>query len=168
MVRIDLRPLKNGTHEFDWNPSPEVLDLDPAMFGDLALHVRLDIQPGSVYVRFDATGVARLICDRTLVPYDEPVSGRYAMLFVARDADEASDDAMDDVIELGPDEDEIDLTPFVRDTLLLALPQRRVAPGAEAAELPLSFGAPAEGEPEVDPRWEALRALRGSGASPDA
>lgn len=165
MVRIDLKPLKNGPHEFDWNPSPEVLDLDPAVFSDLALHVRLDVQPGSVYARCDVRGVARLVCDRTLVPYDEPVSGRYAMLFVPRGAEDAPEDATDDVIELDPEDDEIDLTSYVRDTLLLALPQRRVAPGAEAAELPTTFGAPPESDAEIDPRWEALRALRGPDAA---
>ncbi|MEZ4700543.1 MAG: DUF177 domain-containing protein [Rhodothermales bacterium] len=131
------------------------------MFRDISLHVRLDVQPDNVYVRITARGTARLICDRTVVPYDEAVSGDYAMLFVTRGAMDAQDDTMDDVVDLAPDEDEIDITEPVRDTLLLALPQRRVAPGADDEELPLQFGAPADPEENHDPRWDALRTLRG-------
>src|SRR5690606_37846589 len=67
----------------------------------------------------------------------------------------------DDVQPLLDDATALDLTDAVRDTLLLALPLRRVAPEAEDAEIPTSFGAPtdAEGNP-VDDRWEALRRLR--------
>ncbi|MDZ4699268.1 MAG: DUF177 domain-containing protein [Rhodothermales bacterium] len=159
MVRIDLKPLKSGPHEFDREPEPESLGLDPAVFSDIRLHVRLDVQPENVFVRLTASGVATLICDRTLVPYDEPVAGDFAMLYVLGSGTEPRDESLDDVIELAPEEEEIDLTEAVRDTLLLALPHRRVAPGADALELPLQYGAPADDE-VVDPRWDALRNLR--------
>ena len=159
MVRIDLKPLKNGPHEFDWEPDPESLGLDPADFRDIRLHVRLDVQPENVFVRLVVTGVATLVCDRTLVPYDEPEAGNFAVLYVSSSGAEPQDETLEDVIELAPDEEEIDLTEAVRDTLLLALPHRRVAPGADALELPLRFGAPAEDD-AMDPRWDALRRLR--------
>jgi uncharacterized protein len=159
MVRIDLKPLKNGPHEFDWEPEPESIGLDPAMFRDLRLHVRLDVQPDNVFVRLSTSGVATLVCDRTLVFYDEPVSGDYAMLYVTRSEAEPQDESVDDVIVLPPETEEIDLTEAIRDTLLLALPHRRVAPGADELELPLRFGAPADDD-AVDPRWDALRRLR--------
>ena len=62
---------------------------------------------------------------------------------------------------LAPSERLIDLADAVRDTLLLAVPARKVAPGAEDVEIPTVFGAPtaADGTP-IDPRWEALRALQ--------
>ncbi len=161
MVRIDLKPLKNGVHEFDWNPEPDELGLDEDVFYDLALHVRLDVQPDSIYARLSADGAARLICDRTLKPYEERISGAYAMLFITRGASEEDNDAgLDDVVVLPPGEDMLDLTEPVRDTYMLALPQRRVAPGADDQEIPMRFGAPAESETAVDPRWDALRTLR--------
>ena len=51
------------------------------------------------------------------------------------------------------------MTEAVRDTLVLAVPARKVAPGAEDLDLPTVFGAPAA-EAAIDPRWEALRSLR--------
>ena len=53
----------------------------------------------------------------------------------------------------------VDLTDAVRDTLLLALPARRVGPGAEDVEIQTVFGAP-DGELLGDYRWGALLALR--------
>jgi uncharacterized protein len=58
---------------------------------------------------------------------------------------------------------EIDLTDVVRDTLLLSIPQRRVAPGAEDEPITREFGATEEetdDEAPVDPRWEDLKELK--------
>ena len=67
----------------------------------------------------------------------------------------------DDAVPLEDDDAAIDLAGPVRDTLLLSLPARRVAPGAEDVDIPTAFGAETDddGRP-VDPRWDALRALR--------
>ena len=45
------------------------------------------------------------------------------------------------------------------DTVLLAVPARKVAPGAEDIEIPTAFGTPGA-EAAIDPRWEALRSLQ--------
>lgn len=150
---------------FDWDLEPEALDLDPEVFRSLHVSVRLDVQPDNVFVRLTANGVARLTCDRTLAPYDESVSGSHALLFVTRGSLDAIEDTTDDVVELGPDEEEIDLTSVIRDTFLLALPHRRIAPGAEALDLPMQYGAPAKDDDMVDPRWEALKKWRGGATS---
>jgi uncharacterized protein len=64
---------------------------------------------------------------------------------------------------LNPSDREIDLTDVVRDTLLLAIPQRRIAPGAEDEPIDQEFGASdddADEEAPVDPRWSALEELK--------
>ncbi|PSQ83474.1 MAG: hypothetical protein BRD44_04330, partial [Bacteroidetes bacterium QS_7_67_15] len=72
----------------------------------------------------------------------------------------------DEVRELHHHDREIEITDLVRDTLLLAVPQRQVAPGAEEEELQTAYGAPDEEEEAdeeknaIDPRWEKLRALK--------
>ena len=47
----------------------------------------------------------------------------------------------------------------MRDTLLLAIPIRKIAPGAEDTEIIQSFGVPVE-QNNIDPRWQALAALK--------
>lgn len=161
MLAVELTPLQDGLHTEVLRPAPEDLDLDPAAFSDIRLDLRLDVQPRRVFVTFTVSASATLECDRTLEPYQQPVSGDFAVLFVADEEAEGLAQAADDVLPLPLPGQPLDLTEPVRDTLLLALPARRIAPGAEDLDIPTQFGALTddEGNP-IDPRWEALRRLR--------
>ncbi|HLT47418.1 MAG TPA: DUF177 domain-containing protein [Rubricoccaceae bacterium] len=160
MLRIDIAALADGLHVQTLRVASEALGLDPAAFDEAVIDLRLDVAGRRVLAAFDVSSVATLECDRTLVEYRQPVRGSHAVLFVPPDQLPMGTDD-DDVQPLLDDATALDLTDAVRDTLLLALPLRRVAPEAEDAEIPTSFGAPtdAEGNP-VDDRWEALRRLR--------
>jgi uncharacterized protein len=139
------------------------LDLDPEVFSDIAVALRLDFGWDRVLVLLDAVATATLTCDRTLVSFDQPVQASYTVLFAAPDVASDEDGRFEDVRLLQPNDQYIDLTDPVRDTLLLALPVRRVAPGAEDVELPTRFGAPDKEDDAIDPRWAALRSLSKDG-----
>lgn len=158
MLRIDLTPLSDGVHQLTLTPSPNDIDLDPDLFDDLRVDVQINLAGPRALVALKTHAVATLECDRTLVLYEEPVEGRYQMLFAPPSVTGEADDASvnDDIRPWHPGEHEIDLTEAVRDTILLSLPTRRIAPGAEDAEIPTVFGD----DGGIDPRWEALRALR--------
>ena len=157
MLEVRLASLKPGRHTLTFHPSAEELLLDPAEFREVAVDVRLDYEPNQVYVELAARAMATLECDRTLVSFEQPVEGRYAMLFTATEGGEEAAD----VQPLPPDAEALDLSEAVRDTLVLALPARRVAPGAEEKPLQTQYGALLgdDGEP-IDPRWEALRKFK--------
>jgi len=160
MLRIDLSPLDEGLHEQTLSPAAGDLDLDPNIFSKIALDLRLDIAERRVLASFDVRGVATLQCDRTLVSYQQPVRGDHAVLFVP--PDQIALDSDDDTILPLPDpETEIDLTDAVRETVMLSVPLRSVAPEAEQKEIITSYGEQEmlDGVP-VDDRWEALRKLR--------
>ena len=161
MLPVDLTPLSNGSHELVLHPTPEDVGLDPDVFSDIEVQARLDYHNHDVryrrlLVRFDAAATARLECDRTLVPYQERVEGEHTTLF---SASIVADDG--EVMLLGPDDQSVDLAEHVRETLLLSLPMRRVAPEARNAPIDTTFGANTDddGTP-IDPRWDALRSLR--------
>ena len=158
MLRIDLAPLKEGLHQLRLETTPDALDLDPEVFSDIGVEAVVDYHNDQALVTLTATATARLECDRTLVLFDQPIEGTYAVLFVPpeRRRQEAAD--VEEVRVLESSDPVLDLTEAVRDTLLLAVPARKVAPGAEEADLPTRFGE--TGEPEPDPRWAALQALR--------
>lgn len=160
MVQIDLKALKAGVHEFDWVLSAESIDLDQELFDEIELYVRLDFSPARVFVEMQIDSVAHLVCDRTLVDFDHPVQGEYSILFSGPEMFEGVDAEDEDIRLLAPDVEVIDLTDTVRDTLLLSVPQRRIAPGAEEEDIPLQFGVPSTEEAEIDPRWEALKVLK--------
>lgn len=160
MLRLPIVGLTDGLHTQTLHPDAEALGLDPAVFGEVQVVVRLDVSGRRLLAAFDAEAEATLTCDRTLALYRQPVRGGHTLLFLP--PDQYPDDADEDEVRLLPsDATEIDLTDAVRDTLTLALPARRVSPEAEDAEIPTVFGAELDddGTP-IDDRWAALRALR--------
>lgn len=164
MLRVDLSPfdegLDEGSYEQTLSPSADDLGLDPEVFSTIVLDLRLDVAERRVLASFKVRAVATLECDRTLVSYQQSVRGDHAVLFVPPDQipTDSDDDAL---LPLADSDTEIDLTEPVRNTLILSLPLRHVAPEAEHAEITTSFGEQEmlDGAP-VDDRWDALRSLR--------
>lgn len=160
MFRIEISPLKPGVHEFALEPGAESLDLDPEKFRDIRLHARLDVHERQILVALDVSATVELECDRTLRLFDQQIAGTHHVLFAAPELIGADTEDYDEVQVLQPSDQEIDLTAALRDTLLLAIPQRKIAPGAEDMDIDTVFGAPEDEEESIDPRWEALRQLR--------
>ena len=155
MLRVRIASLPLGLHEETLRPTAADLDLDPEMFSEIEVDLRLDVGEQRVLARFTASATAHLECDRTLAPFDQHIEGKHAVLFTT----EAASEDDEGVVPFPADATDIDLTDPVRDTLVLAVPTRRVSPEAEAAEIPTAFGAPGDDEP-ADDRWAALQALR--------
>lgn len=162
MLGIDITPYKPGLHEVVLTPSAEDVGLDPDVFADLNVDVRLDQHEERTLVAFTARATATLECDRTAVEFEQPVEGTYAILFVLPEHFGGFDAAGEDDIRALPQAGApLDITDAVRDTLLLALPIRRVAPGAEDEPIPVTFGANLDEDGNaIDPRWDALKKLR--------
>lgn len=167
MLRIDITSFKSGVYHVELAPTAEDLELDPAEFEDIRVEARLDCHRDRILVSMAVRGVATLTCDRTLQEYQETLEGDYRVLFGPERMVGAESENFDEVRPLHPSDREIDVTDLVRDTLLLAVPHRKVAPGAEEKDIQLEFGPaePAEEEEaqEIDPRWEKLRELRENG-----
>lgn len=165
MFTIEVATLEPGLHQLTLEPSAEDLELDPEKFRDIQVDARLDVTERRILVLLDATAVATLECDRTLRLFDQEIGGTHHVIFAPPEFAEEGDDAYDDVRPLDAFDKDIDVTDVVRDTILLAIPQRCVAPGAEEEEIPTKFGAPDEEGDEIDPRWEALRKLKSGAGS---
>lgn len=162
MLRIDITPFKAGeVHEFELAPEPADVDLDPETFEEVRVEARLDVHRDRILVRLHVRATATLTCDRTLQSFQQPLEGSYSLLFGPPRMVGQEGDSYEEVRPLQPSDQEIDITDAVRDTLLLAIPQRRIAPGAEEEEITTQFGPSGDEEEEpIDPRWEALRDLR--------
>ena len=160
MLRIDLTALDDGVHHLTLEPTAADLDLEPEAFGDLRVEVQLDLFNGRAHVELQTYATATMTCDRTLVPFDQTVEGTHELLFVppaVAERMEADEEVDEEIRVLHPADRGIDVTDAVRDTILLSLPTRRIAPGAEDLDIETVFGDDPDG---IDPRWEALRTLR--------
>jgi len=161
MLTVDITSLSSGIHQLELSPSAEAAGLDPTTFEDVHVEAELQCHRDRILVTLLATATAELTCDRTLQLYEQPLEGHYSVLFGPPSMVGQEGEAFDEVRPFDPSDREIDLTDVVRDTLLLALPQRRIAPGAEDEPIAREFGAPEdEEETPVDPRWSKLRKLR--------
>jgi uncharacterized protein len=177
MIEIDITRFKSGVHHVELRPDPEDLDLPDDLaagpepltaddFADVHVAARLECHRDRILVRLEATATVALTCDRTLRRYRQPLAGTYTLLFGPphlATPDAADELPYEEIRPLETTDRTLDVTDAVRDTLLLDIPPRKVAPGAEDEAIALHFGAGSEGdEAPVDPRWEALRALKSS------
>jgi uncharacterized protein len=156
MLRIDIRTLEIGSHEFNLEPSPDELGLEPDKMEEIRVDAKLNYDGKEAVVHIDASAVAHLVCDRTMVPFKQPIRGSYTVLFSPNKIDEETDG---EVRSFSAKDEELDITDIVRDSLLLAIPIRKIAPGAKDADITTSFGPPVE-QNDIDPRWQALAALK--------
>lgn len=165
MLRIDLTPLSEGVHHVALDPPAQALDLDPDRFADIHLDAVLELFNDRILVTLHASATATLECDRTLAVFEQPIEGAYRILFVppsfAPGQNRDDEAGYEEVRVFQRSDRDVDVTEAVRDTLVLAVPARKVAPGAEGLDIPTVFGSP-PAEAALDPRWEALRSLRSS------
>ena len=128
MLQIDMRTLELGLHEFNLECTPDDLGMEPDKMEEIYADVKLNYDGKEALVLVEASAIARLVCDRTMVPFKKPVKGSYTVLFSPYNNDEETDG---EVRPFAASDEELDITDIVRDTLLLAIPIRKIAPGAE-------------------------------------
>lgn len=152
---IDLSSLEWGNHQFTLEPEAEALDLD-SRFSEIEVQADISVTGSQVIIQVEANATVALVCDRTLVPFETQVSGKSVAL--AKSETDQNDDQFDDVVAISADQI-VDIGRIVRDTLLLAVPARAIAPGADEEEIRTVFTDDKDNE-AIDPRWEDLKKLR--------
>ncbi len=152
MQRVDLIA---GT-QCRFEPGAQALDLDPAAFTRILVDVYVFPHGKDLLLTLAASADAHLICDRTLDAFTMRVSGSCRILLTT-DEQRTNEATYDETVVWQLFQREFDVTGVARDTLMLAVPTRKVAPHAEDAELPCIFGA-AESAPAL--HWAPLRNLQ--------
>jgi len=172
MLHLDITPFKSGVHRVELHPDPADLDFDLEPFDTIHAvsnpHVEIVIHAhrDRLLLHIDTEATVEMTCDRTLERFTEDIHGQYSVLFGPPQLVGEETDDYDEVRPLERGDRDVDITDIVRDTVMTAIPHRKVAPGAEEEDITVQFGAP--GDPEdveepVDPRWSKLKELRSSG-----
>ena len=136
-------------------PPAQTLELDPAVFSNLRVDVHLAEEGDDLVLSLAASADAVLVCDRTLDMYTTRVSGSCRILLLPSGGAE-TDHAYDEVISVDPLQRVVDVTDVARDTVMLAVPMRKVTPHATDLVLPRVFGAP---KSAVAQHWAPLQHL---------
>jgi uncharacterized protein len=117
---------------------------------------------GRFYFSGRLAGAAMTSCRRCLTDVEAPVSEEMQLLFAESNLDVAEEN---DVIPIPANERELDMRPAIREEWLLSVPAFALCRDDCKGLCPSCGADRNSGEcacaPATDPRWEALRGLRG-------
>ena len=152
MLKVDLSAPCGGSFKV----SASDLGLSCSKFSKIRVTLEAEQLDKTIRVVLEVCAQALLECDRTLREFVAPVSNSHEIVLYHQGQEPVKDDMIEQ-IELDPGQRMYDLTEAIRDTLVLAIPVRKVAPEAEEIQIQTVFGAP---NLDADPRWSALLAVR--------
>ena len=176
MIAIQIVGLREGNHPFTVEiEASQILGITPEIRGTVSTTGVLR-KIGSRYLLDAETfGTARLVCDRSLEEFDEPLQAAFHIEFkvdhLLAAKQQGSEGEFDDeeVRGMYTENKVIDITEDVRQVLTVAIPFRRVAPEYRDKKLNEIHSSVAVRDSnvvdlhvEVDDRWSALSKLKRS------
>jgi len=131
----------------------------------------IDRLHSQVHVRLRFRCVAKLQCSRCLAQVEQTITGEYRIVMQERINQQGCNLLPEDEVDVLFDEstDEIDLTPFTYDEILLEIPMKPLCSEscngiALAGHSAISVEYEEGRRNTVDPRWEALGRLKNKGS----
>ncbi|WP_445386551.1 YceD family protein [Robiginitalea sp. IMCC44478] len=165
---IPFSGLKLGKHHFEFqidNAFFESFDYDEFNAASIKLDVVLEKMSTMMELEIRSSGWVNLACDITNEPYDQSISSTLEL--VIKFGEEYNDED-DEILVLPHGEHQFNISQYVYEMLVLAVPTKRVHPGVADGSLKsealkkLEELQPREtkGDKEnTDPRWDALKNL---------
>lgn len=163
--------LKIGEHRFNFeitNTFFEHFGYDEFEKSNIRLDVLLEKKSTLLDIYLDFNGTVGVHCDITNEPYDQAVSGKYH--FVVKFGQEYNDEN-EDLLILPHGSHEVNIQQYVYESIVLAVPTRRIHPGVGDGTLkseilekleelrPKGSNEDLSGNENTDPRWDELKKL---------
>lgn len=167
MYYIPFVGLKEGKHQFDFVINNKFFDTYPCdEILDATINVHLDFIKKSTLLElsFSASGFINVVCDLTNEHFDEPIEAELNL--VVKFGSEFNNEN-ENIIIIPHSDFEIDVSQFIYEMLVLAVPVKKVHPGIADGTLQsdildkLEELKPKEtnSNQETDPRWSKLKGL---------
>lgn len=165
--RVNIAGLSNNVHNFRY-------EIDDAFFsqygkdlvsgGSFQAEVVLDKTETMITAGFEIHGMATLICDRSLEPFDYPIDLHKVVIFKFGDQDE---ELSDEIVSIRRDTAQLEIGQYIYEFISLEVPMKKLHPRFRDEELPgegkiiYTSGADAGPKDEpADPRWDILKKLK--------
>ncbi|MEJ1241451.1 DUF177 domain-containing protein [Chryseolinea sp. T2] len=178
--RINIVGLSNKVHQFHYEIGKglfEEFGTDIVSDGSFTVDVSLDKHETFLEADFTIRGTARLICDRSLEPFDFPINTRRKVVFKYGDQDE---EITDEIMIIQRDTAWIELGQYLYEFIALAIPLKKLHPRFQESvedddsEGRIVYTSGGEddggndesgnndegGDDDIDPRWSALKKLK--------
>ncbi len=168
---VRISGIGEGSHNFSFDLDERFFDLfehSEISKGEVHAEVILEKNPGVLALHFSLEGKVEVVCDRCLEPFMAEITAGET-LFV--EAGEASENSEDDVIHIGMDDHEIEISQYLYEFVILALPYQRIHPDNPDghstcnSEMLKKLDAHRTRQPDpenqnlTDPRWDALKKI---------
>lgn len=170
---VNIVGLSNSLHHFEFECGEAFFSkfensLIPE--GSFKVNVALDKHETFIEAEFNITGVARLVCDRSLESFNQPIKANHKLVFKYGDKDE---ELSDEIVIIHRETATLELEQFFFEFIALAIPLKRLHPkfkedenDDDDAEVKLVYSTKSSAEEdeitkedEIDPRWNILKNL---------
>ena len=165
---VNIIGLSKKTHEFKYTLGKaffEEFGKDLLDEGQFEASVVLDKHETFIEGTFSIQGLARLICDRSLEPFNHPIESSHKVLFkFGLEEVEVSDE----IVTIPHDKQSLNVGQYLYEFIGLAIPMKKLHPRFqndenESDEGGIIYSSSPTGENEgdtTDPRWEMLKKLK--------
>ena len=164
--RINIAGLSNTLHHFDFEIGEDFFsqfetDLIPK--GRFLAQVELNKHETFIEADFKISGVANLICDRSLEPFDYPIKSKHKIVFKYGDEER---EITDEIIMINREAVTLDIGQYLYEFIGLAIPMKKLHPKFKDEDTEIEGGIVYSSEEEdkkeetIDPRWEQLKKLK--------
>ncbi len=165
---VHIIGLSNTAHEFKYHLEKSFFDefgRDLLEEGSFDAGVVLDKHETFIEGSFSLKGTARLVCDRSLEPFDYPIdfSGKVVFKYGNEEAE-----VTDEIVIIPHNKPSLNVGQYLFEFIGLALPMKRLHPKYQEQEEDdfdetegrIVYSSSAENDGDVDPRWEQLKKLK--------
>jgi uncharacterized metal-binding protein YceD (DUF177 family) len=164
---INIVGLSTKAHSFDYKIGDEFFaqyGTEILSGGEFDVRVVLDKHETFIDADFSITGKAKLVCDRSLEPFDETVKVHRKVMF--KYGDEPSE-LTDEIIVIARDQQSLELGQLIYEFISLEIPIKKLHPRFrdeeenDDTEGKIVYKSESKDEKtEIDPRWEKLKKLK--------
>jgi len=164
---INIVGLSSKIHHFDFEIGSKFFDQygkDLVSEGSFTASVELNKHETFIEAEFDIKGSAKLICDRSLEPFDYPVSAKHKIVFKFGDEDK---EVTDEIMIINRDTASLNVGQYIYEFISLAIPMKKLHPRfrdeddeSEGRIIYSSGDDTTEEQHDIDPRWEQLKKLK--------
>ena len=165
---IPFRGLKDGIHFFEFNIDNsffEKLNFFDFIDTKLDLNVTLDKKSSILILKFDFNGFVKLSCDLTTESFDYNLKTDFRLIVKFGEIEKYDGD---EILILQNGCSQIDISQYIYETIILAIPQKKIHPGVIDGSLnseiiqkltDLQPKKKKKLKKEIDPRWIKLKDL---------
>ena len=177
---IDIYGLEDKQYDYDMESGDaffEELEQDLIEHGQFKTHVVLVKSATMIQLHFHTEGSVELLCDRTLEPFEELIDldNRIILKFGER-----NEELTDEIEIINRNTNRINVAKYIFEFIALSIPVKKLHPSlreevsededSEEDEVILVYSSEdkevseenGDSEEKIDPRWEALKKLKGN------